>query len=114
MNQATRAAREVYVLVLEDRNRELVGRVGAGAIMSRYGEGIGAMIEAVEIDGGPGGLFWEVYAVHGCESLYPSDVGYLATFDTVKDVLAYATIAGAQIHLLTQEWYNANYEELTA
>jgi len=82
--------------------------------MKRYGEGVGAMIEAIEIDGGPGGTCWELYAVHGCESLHPSDVGYLATFETAKEVLAYATTAEAQVHLYSLAWYNANEEELTA
>ena len=80
--------------------------------MKKYGEGVGAMIEAVEVESH--GTYWELYAVHGCESLHPSDQGFLASFETVEEVLAYATAAGAQIHLLTQAWYEANYDELTA
>jgi hypothetical protein len=82
--------------------------------MSSYGEGVGAKIVAVEIDPGPGGYFWELYAVHGCEKLNPSSEGYLASCETVEEVIAYANIAEAQVLLQSQDWYNANYDELTS
>ena len=84
----------------------------ANSIIDGYGKGVGVMIEAIEIDGGPSGRYWEVYAVHGCEHLNPSDVDYLTTLDTVEQVLAYATIACAQVNLLTQAWFEANCDEL--